>query len=150
MSHTFHRITYHVAFSTKDRAPLMEAAVQKSLYAYMASVINNEFGFARLINGTEDHVHILADLRPAAAPADMLNRVKTFSSRWLKKTHPLKEKFAWQKGYGIFSVSSSLIPKAVKYIRDQKEHHRNVTFKEELINFLKRHKIDYDERYLWI
>ena len=109
MAHTYHSLSFHIIFSTKERFPMIDINLREKLHAYMAGIINNGYGFTRKINGTADHVHILADIKPAFSPADLLREIKTNSSRWVHLTYPRKGKFAWQTGYGIFSVSFSRV-----------------------------------------
>ncbi len=149
MSHTYHSLSFHIVFSTKGRLPIIDGAVSDRLYAYMASIINNGYGFTRKVNGTTDHVHILADIKPVCSPADLLREIKTNSSRWTHETFSTQANFAWQTGYGIFSVSYSLISKVIKYIEDQEIHHRKMTFQEEYLKLLQRHGAQYDTRYIW-
>lgn len=102
-----------------------------------------------MVNGTEDHIHILAKLRQDKALSDVLRAIKANSSGWIHKTFPGLSAFAWQKGYGAFTVSTSQIEKAQRYIENQATHHQKVSFKEEYVALLKAHGIEYDERYLW-
>ena len=106
-------------------------------------------GKAYSINGTADHVHLLINLPPTIALSDALKVVKANSSRWASERWVTKRSFGWQTGYGAFSVSRSNVPDVIKYIAGQEEHHRKITFKEEFIAFLKKHEINYDERYIW-
>jgi hypothetical protein len=102
-----------------------------------------------LINGPADHVHILAVLPARVAVSEILNKVKTNSSGWVHKEFPNQRTFAWQTGYAAFSVSPSQKEVVLEYIENQEEHHRKISFKEELVSFLKKHEIQYDEKYLW-
>ena len=149
MAHTYSSLTCHVIFSTKDRLPLIVPEARDGLYAYMAGIINNGLGYARKVGGTAGHVHVLADIRTTVCPADLLRDLKSNSSRWMNETFPARGRFAWQTGYGIFSVSFSAIPSVRQYIERQAEHHRAVTFKEEFLKFLERHRIEYDDRFIW-
>ena len=148
MSHTYSTLWVHVVFSTKGRAPVIKGEFRQRLYSYMAAIINDEFGFAREIGGTADHVHLLADMKTSTSAADMLRVVKTNSSRWVNLNFRDFTKFAWQTGYGLFSVSVSLVPKVVEYIEDQEEHHRHETFEQEFVRLLEKHGISYDRKYL--
>ncbi len=149
MSHTYHALSVHIIFSTKDRLPMIDGNIRQSLHAYIAGLINNGHGATRIVNGTADHIHILADLQPRFSPADLLREIKSNSSRWVHLNHHGKSKFAWQIGYAIFSVSNSSIPKVAEYIINQEEHHRKVSFEEEYLKFLKKHGIQYDQRYIF-
>lgn len=139
----------HLIFSTKNRYPFLKDEVRDELHAYMAKVLANLNCPAVLINSVEDHVHVLFNLSRTVAVAKAVEDVKKSSSRWIKTKSPILEKFAWQSGYGAFSVSESNVEKVANYIRGQKEHHRVKTFQEEYREFLVKHKIEYDERYVW-
>lgn len=149
MGHTYTSLLHHVIFSTKDRAPSLEAELKTRLFPYLGGIVRELGGVALSINGPTDHVHILASLPPTIALADFGGKVKANSSGWVHKTLPDRREFKWQVGYGAFSVSVSQRPKVLAYIADQEEHHRKVSFKEEFIGFLKKHNIAYDERYVF-
>ncbi len=149
MGHTYTSLHYHIVFSTKERMKLISPEFKESLFAYIAKTINNEYGFARKINGIEDHIHICADLKPKFAVSDILRKIKANSSGWANKNFNLDYKFAWQEGYGGFTVSKSSIPNVIKYVIEQEEHHKNMSFKDEFLFLLKKHEIDYDKKYLW-
>ncbi|MCA8914194.1 MAG: IS200/IS605 family transposase [Planctomycetes bacterium] len=149
MGHTYTNLNYHLVFSTKDRAPLITSSLRPRLYAYVGGIIREVKGEMLAIGGVDDHVHILCRLGTAVSLADALRQIKGSSSKWANEELKPGNKFAWQTGYAAFSVSQSKTPNVGRYIAEQEEHHRNVGFKEELIDFLKRHGTDYDERYLW-
>ncbi|MFL6194715.1 MAG: IS200/IS605 family transposase [Thermoanaerobaculia bacterium] len=148
MATTFSNLLYHIVFSTKTRLPLIHQEIQGPVYEYIGGIIRKDGGILLEIGGVPDHIHILAKLRTDKAVALVVQRIKGKSSKWLNERQAPKERFAWQEGYGAFSVSESLVNKVRSYIRTQEEHHRRVSFKEELIALLKRHRIPYDERYL--
>jgi putative transposase len=148
MSHTYTKLLTHVIFSTKDRESLITAALHDDLLAYLGGIVRELGGALRAANARPDHVHLLCSLPPMVAMADALRVVKTNSSRWVHRSRNCAG-FEWQTGYGAFSVSHSLAPAVVRYIGDQEKHHRRVTFQEELIAFLKKNGIAYDERYIW-
>ncbi|MCB9893238.1 MAG: IS200/IS605 family transposase [Planctomycetes bacterium] len=149
MGHTYTNLNYHLVFSTKDRLPLITQDVQPRLYAYIGGIIRDVKGEMLAIGGVDDHVHILCRLGTVVSVADVLRQIKGSSSRWANDELELGSKFGWQTGYAAFSVSQSKTPNVERYIAEQEEHHRSVGFKEELIDFLKRHGTEYDERYLW-
>jgi REP element-mobilizing transposase RayT len=148
MSHTYTNLLTHVIFSTKDRAPLITSALHNDLLAYMGGIVREIGGTLRAANARPDHVHLLWSMPPTIATSDALRLVKTNSSRWAHRERRLAG-FDWQAGYGAFSVSHSLAPTVTRYIADQEKHHRRVTFQEELIAFLKKNGVNYDERYIW-
>lgn len=120
---------------------MVDNYMRQPLHAYITGIINHRHGFTHIVTGTADHIHILADLKPRFSPADLLRGIKSNSSRWVHLNHPNKSKCAWQIGYDIFSVSRSAIPKVTKYIKYQEVHHRKVSFEEEYLMFLEKHKI---------
>ena len=115
----------------------------------MGGIIRDEKGILLAAGGMPDHVHLVAKLPPTIAVSDMLWLIKTNSSRWVHETFPALRHFAWQTGYGAFGVSYSDLDRVKQYISNQQEHHRVRTFKEEFLALLKRHHIEYDERYIW-
>jgi len=149
MGHTFSNLLAHVIFSTRDRRSIITAAIAEKLYAYMAGVARKEFGWAKRIGGVRDHVHGLIELRTDVSMAHAMNRWKSLSSRWIHQTFPELSDFAWQSGYGALAVSSSKAPDVIAYIDAQAEHHRHRSFKEEFVDFLKRHEIQYDPDHIW-
>ena len=149
MPHTFTNLLVHFIFSTKDRRPNLEAEIRSRVFAYMGGVFREVGATPILINGPDDHVHALASIPAAASVADVMRLVKTNTSKWVHEQWPQRREFAWQSGYGAFSVSQSNRAEVAKYIAGQEEHHRHVSFQEEFLAFLKRHGIAYDERYVW-
>lgn len=149
MAHSYTRLLYHSIFSTKDRQPMVDDKLKARLHPYTGGIIRELRGTAIAIDGMEDHVHILALLPAAKSVADVLRTVKTNSSGWVHKTWPQRTDFAWQIGYAGFTVSESNVEEVRRYLLNQKEHHRHMTFQEEYIAFLKRHGIEYDDRYIW-
>ena len=149
MSRTFTNLLTHVVFSTKDREAFIVAEFKEELYAYLGGLTRELKGKAYGINGTTDHVHMLISLPPIVSTSDALRFLKSNSSGWVHDKWPRRRSFAWQLGYGAFSVSKSNVPGMLKYIAEQEAHHRRVTFKQEFVNFLIKHEIEYDERYIW-
>jgi REP element-mobilizing transposase RayT len=146
MSHTFARIHIHIIFSTKERRPMIPKQMQPQLWAYMAGVCRNKGIKAIAINGISNHVHALIHLPPSNALAEAVNFIKSNSSRWMKDHG---RRFAWQDGYGGFSVSESNTAQVIRYIRDQEKHHRKLSFEQEYVAFLKKHGFQYDPRYIF-
>ena len=149
MSRTFTNLMTHLVFSTKDREPLIVPELKRELYAYLGGLTRELKGKSYGINGTSDHVHILISLPPVVSISEALRFIKSNSSGWVHDKWPRRRSFSWQLGYGAFSVSKSNVPGVLKYIRNQETHHRKVTFKEEFIDFLVKHEVLYDERYIW-
>jgi len=148
MAHTFSNILIHALFSTKHRRPSLDAELKSELFPYMGGIIAKLNGQSLLINGPSDHVHLLFVQPAALGLAELMEKVKANSSRWVHQRWPQRKGFAWQTGYTAFSVSQSQAEAVKTYIRNQEQHHRKKTFQEELIAFLKQHRIAYDPRYL--
>jgi REP element-mobilizing transposase RayT len=148
MAQIFTNLVTHIIFSTKDRVAIIRPEFQPDLHAYLGGIIRNQKGQALIVNGVAGHVHLLVWLPPAVAIAEALRVLKANSSRWVHENQG-HSTFAWQAGYGAFSVSQSNVSGLVKYIQDQERHHRRMSFQEELLAFLKKNHIAYDERYIW-
>lgn len=147
MSRTFTNLLTHVIFSTKDREPTITSELRLELFAYIGGLTRELKGKAYGINGTNDHVHLLISLPPNVSTSEALRFIKANSSGWLRKKW--KRAFAWQLGYGAFSVSKSNVPAVLKYIANQQAHHRRIAYKDEFRDFLRKHEISYDERFIW-
>jgi len=139
----------HIVFSTKDRAPLLSPEVRPDLYAYLATVARNANCECYRVGGVADHVHFAIRLSRTTTIAALVEELKTSSSKWLKTQSPALANFAWQNGYGAFSVGPSDLEALRAYIDSQEEHHKTRTFQEEYRAFLKRYGVDFDERYVW-
>ena len=148
MSSSHCNLLYHIVFSTKGREPWLTAAIRPRVHQYLGGAIRNEKGIALIVNGTADHVHILAKLRQDKAISKVVGELKANSSGWVSRTFREAAAFAWQEGYGAFTVSESQAPKMRRYIERQEEHHRSVSFLEELKVILQAHGLPFDERYL--
>jgi putative transposase len=148
MSSSHTNLLYHLIFSTKDRQPLITAEHQPRLYEYIGGAIRGQGGVALAINGTEDHVHVLAKLRPDRSLSDALRDLKANSSGWMHGVFPALRGFSWQRGYGAFTVSQSNIGQVKEYISRQKEHHERKSFRDEFIEFLRANGVEFDERYI--
>ena len=149
MANTFTSLHYHMVFSTKNLERWITSDVEERIWAYLGGIAKENKVHPIQIGGVEDHVHLLLGAPASLAPSKIAQLIKGGSSAWIHDTFPNMKRFAWQDGYGVFSVSKSNIPEVVDYIRGQREHHRTRTFQEEYIAFLKRHEIQYDERYVW-
>jgi REP element-mobilizing transposase RayT len=139
----------HIVFSTKDRAPVLDAPVCPALHAYLATVARNVDCECFRVGGVADHVHIAVRLSRTITMAHLIEELKTASSKWLKTQSPALAAFAWQRGYGAFSVGPSDRDALLAYIAGQEEHHRSRTFQDEYRAFLTKYGIEYDERYVW-
>ena len=148
MPDSYTNLLYHIVFSTKDRRPLITPEYELRLYDYLGGTIRKLGGISLELNGTKDHVHLLAKLRPNCALSDVLRDLKANAIGWMNLVFPSLRNFSWQRGYGAFTVSESHVEAIRRYIARQKEHHRKITFRDEFIQFLKANGIEYDERFL--
>jgi putative transposase len=146
MSHTCGNILLHFIFSTRERQPLIKSDFRGDLFAYIGGIIREMRGTALIINGTADHVHMLVRVRPLHSASEMVRVIKANSSKWMRTK---SRQFAWQTGYGVFSVSESNVSPVKKYIARQEEHHKKQSFREEFLAFLKKNNVTYDEKHLW-
>jgi REP-associated tyrosine transposase len=149
MPQSLAKIYVHLIFSTKNRQPLLDEDIRTELTSYIGGVLKNLDCQPIEIGGTKDHVHILCCLSKNLALSKLIEEIKTSSSKWVKAKESTLAQFHWQNGYGAFSVSQSHLNAVVRYIRQQEEHHRKVTFQEEFLEFLKKYRVPYDERYVW-
>lgn len=149
MSQSLVKNLVHLVYSTKNRNPWIPADVRKDLYAYQAGTFSAWESPAIVIGGVDDHVHALFSLSKNYALKKVVEEVKKASSKWMKTERTLNEEFYWQGGYAGFSVSPSKVDEMRQYLENQEEHHRKMTFQEELRLFFKRHGIEFDERYVW-
>jgi REP element-mobilizing transposase RayT len=148
VSCTHLNLHYHLIFSTKNRDPFIGEAWRGRLHAFLGGTVRNLGGTPEAVGGTGDHVHLSVGLRANHTLADVLRDIKSASSHWVHKTVGARG-FAWQDGYGAFTVSASLIDRVKGYVAHQEEHHRKKTFQEEYVEFLKQSGVEYDERFLW-
>ncbi|HZE56962.1 MAG TPA: IS200/IS605 family transposase [Chthoniobacterales bacterium] len=148
MSSSYCNLLFHIVFSTKDREPWMIPSIRPRIHEYLGGAIRGEGGIALIVNGTADHVHLLAKLRQDKAISKLIGEVKANSSGWISRTFKEAAEFAWQEGYGAFTVSESQVPKVRRYIERQEERHRSISFLEEFKVILQAHDLPFDERYL--
>lgn len=147
MPQSLARVLVHLVFSTKNREPLIALDHRERTFAYLAGTLNAIDCPAVIVGGVADHVHLLFVLARTLSLSKVVEEVKKESSKWAKtNVHP---EFYWQNGYGAFSVSPSMVKRVTEYIANQEEHHRTMTFQDELREMLRRHEIEWDERYVW-
>ena len=149
MPQSLARLYIHLIFSTKNRRPLITDPVRDGLHSYMATVLRGLGCMPVMINSVEDHAHLLIDLSRSVPVSQAVEDVKKSPSKWIKSQGPPFAGFTWQAGYGAFAVSETRRETVCAYIAGQREHHRRITFQEEYRQFLERHRITYDERYVW-
>ena len=141
-------LIYHIVFSTKDRKPLITPEYEPRLYEYIGGILKGTGGVSLGIDGVEDHVHVLAKLRPDRALSDVLRDLKSNASGWMHDVFPEVRDFSWQRGYGAFSVSQSNVEEVRRYLQRQKEHHQRHSSRDEFKRLLRVNEVEFDERYL--
>ena len=139
----------HLVFSTKNRENRLYRDLRPDLFAMMATVVHNTKSHAYRVGGVDDHVHLAIRLHPTLAGAQLVNVLKTQSSQWIKEQSGSSPDFAWQKGYGLFSVSKTHMPKLIDYIDNQETHHYALSFQDEFRELCRKNDIEIDERYCW-
>ena len=149
MSQSLVRNCMHITFSTKARQPLLTDSIQANLYAYLAGICKKLQCTPIKIGGHVDHVHVLCFLSKNITLSKLLEELKSHSSKWIKTKDEKLKDFYWQGGYGAFGVDVRDIEKLISYIENQKEHHKKMTFQEELRKLLDRYNFTYDEHYIW-
>lgn len=149
MSQSLSKVYVHLTFSTKGRYPFIDHKIQERLWQYLGGICKGLECNPIQIGGYKDHVHILCLLSKKITQMKLVEEVKKQSSKWIKTIDENYVKFYWQDGYGIFSVNPSQLEIVTQYIKNQEEHHKKQTFKEELLAFLNKYQVTYDERFLW-
>ncbi len=147
MPQSLANVLVHVVFSTKDRAPFLTSDLRQELFPYMGGLLRNIECPVLQIGGVEDHVHILLRLSRMMSLAQLVEKSKASTSKWIKTKGPAR--FAWQAGYGAFSVGQSEADRVIRYIQGQAEHHRTLSFQDELRALFAEAGIGFDERFVW-
>lgn len=147
MANTYTQIYMHIVFAVSKRESLIGGQWEDQLHRYIAGACQNRKHFVHAINGTADHIHLLIGMHPAESVSQLVQSLKVQTSKWINEQF-LHGQFSWQSGFGAFSYSKSLVPAAVKYIENQKEHHRRVTFQEEMAEIFEKLGIDYVPAYM--
>ena len=149
MPDTFSQIYIQYVFAVKRRENLIKPSFQDELYKYIAGIVEGKDQKSLAVNGMPDHVHVLVGLKPAMRISDLIRDIKNNSTNFINEKGILKQKFSWQEGYGAFSYSESNFGNVIDYIKNQKEHHKKKTFRQEYLGFLKKFNIPYEEKYLF-
>jgi len=149
MANTYTQIHIHAIFAVQNRLSIIKDEWQNDLYSYITGIVTNHGHKMMQINGMPDHVHMLIGLRPVQSLSELMKYVKQDSTKWINQNRFINGRFSWQEGFGAFSHSKSQIPGVIKYIREQEEHHRKSTFREEYTDFLEKFDVDFDERYIF-
>ena len=148
MANSYIGITLHITFHVKTNDCLVERADLPRLFQYIGGIIREQKGIPIMVGGEPDHIHILSSIPSTITVADYVMNIKKSSSKWIKNIGDRYRLFAWQDGYGAFSVSHSVIPKTIAYIASQEEHHRKISTREEYKRFLDANELEYDEKYI--
>ena len=149
MANTYSSLFYHFVFSTKNRTAFIRPEIETRVWAYIGGIAREQKMAAIQIGGVDDHIHALVMAPPTLAPFEIAKYIKRDSSKWIHETFAELQDFAWQDGYGAFTVSKSNVSAVANYIQNQRRHHQGRTFQDEYREFLNRHEVDYDERYVW-
>jgi len=150
MPQSLAKILLHTVFSTKERQPLLrDPALREELHRYLGGILNHLDCPALIVGGVEDHAHVLAALSRTCSVAEMVKELKRGSSLWIKEREPALWAFAWQNGYGAFSIGFSQVAAVRRYVGHQAEHHQRRSFQDEFRKLLHRYQVAYDEKYVW-
>lgn len=149
MANTYTQIHIQTVFAVQDRQSLIKLEWKDELYKYMTGIIQNNNHKVLQINGMPDHIHILIGMRPTQSLSDLMKQVKQDSSKWINSKGFVYGKFSWQAGFGAFSYSKSELPNVIHYIKNQEEHHKSITFRDEYLLLLKEFNLDFDEHYIF-
>ncbi len=149
MPQSLSKVILHIIFSTKNRQPFLDSDVQPRMHAYLATICRDLGAELVHVGGIADHVHIVTTLPRTLSQAQLVEQIKKTSSKWIKELDARYRTFFWQRGYGAFSVSPSQLEAVLQYVEAQQTHHRTRTFQEEYRDLLRRHGVDFDERYVW-
>ena len=149
MPQSLSKVIIHIIFSTKNREPWLDCEVRPRMHAYLATTCRDLGAEVVHVGGVADHVHIVTMLPRTVSQAQVVEQIKKASSKWIKALDARYHGFFWQRGYGAVSVSPSQFDAVLEYVETQEEHHRTRTFQEEYRELLRRHSVEFDERYVW-
>lgn len=149
MAGTFSQVYIQYVFAVQNRKNLLQKPWREEVFKYISGIITRKEQKSIIVNGVEDHVHIFVGLKPSMKISDLVRDIKNNSTNFINEQNYLKEKFSWQEGYGAFSYSHSQIKDVYKYVLNQEQHHKSISFKNEYIALLEKFEIDYNEKYLF-
>ena len=149
MANTYTQLYFHIVFAVKGRSNYISEQWKDELYKYILGIIANKDQKLMIVNGVPNHIHLLIGTKPNCNLSDLIRDIKANSSKWINEKKFTNFHFEWQTGFGAFTVSQSVVPKVIEYIKNQEEHHRKKTFKEEYVEFLKAYQIDFKDEYLF-
>ena len=149
MVDTYSQLNVHCIFAVKDRANFITKNFRDELHKYISGILREDGSYPLAVNGWMDHVHVFFELPVTMRVSDQMRMVKASSSKWINENHFVRGKFSWQEGYGAFSYSRSQRNSVIKYIMNQEQHHKTVTFRQEYLDFLKKFQIPFKDQYLF-
>ena len=149
MANTYTQLYFHIVFAVKGRNNFISKQWKDDLYKYLSGIIANKDQKLMIVNGMPNHIHLLIGTKPNCNLSDLIRDIKANSSKWINEKKFTNFHFEWQTGFGAFTVSQSVVPNVIEYIKNQEEHHRKKTFKEEYVEFLKAYQIDFKDEYLF-
>ena len=149
MANTYTQLYFHIVFAVKGRSNYILENWKSELYKYISGIIANKDQKLMIVNGVPNHIHLLIGTKPNCNLSDLIRDIKANSSKWINEKKFTNFHFEWQTGFGAFTVSQSVVPNVIEYIKNQEEHHRKKTFKEEYVEFLKAYQIDFKDEYLF-
>lgn len=149
MANTYSQINIHAVFAVQGRENILSEEIRERLFSYISGILRNMNLFSLAVNGFTDHVHIFFELRPDTSISDVMRDIKSNSSKWINENKLVQGKFSWQKGFGAFSYSRSQRDTVIKYILNQENHHKKISFKDEYLELLRKFNVEYDDQYLY-
>ena len=149
MANTYTQLYFHIVFAVKGRSNYISEQWKDELYKYISGIIANKDQKLMIVNGVPNHIHLLIGTKPNCNLSDLIRDIKAYSSKWINEKKFTNFHFEWQTGFGAFTVSQSVVPNVIEYIKNQEEHHRKKTFKEEYIEFLNAYQIEFKDEYLF-
>ncbi len=149
MANTYTQFNIHAVFSVKGRENLLSGKIRNELFPYISGIIKSTDNYPLIVNGYRDHVHLLFELNPSKSVSNVMEKVKSNSSKWINEKKFMPGIFRWQTGYAAFSYSRSQRDDVIQYIVNQEKHHKRTTFREEYLNFMEKFKVNFDRKYLF-
>jgi REP element-mobilizing transposase RayT len=149
MANTYTQLFVHYIFAVQNRLCLISDNFKNDLYKYLNGIVVQHGHKVYIINGITDHVHMLVSMSPRQAPSDLMYHIKRSSSLWINEKKFVQGRFSWQECFGAFTLGKSQVSGKIRYIEEQHEHHKKVSFRDEYLDFLKENDIEFDERYIF-
>jgi len=149
MANTYTQLNIHGVFSVKGRENTLSSAIRSELFPYITGILKSTENYPLAVNGFKDHIHVFFEIIPSQSISEIMNKVKTNSSKWINDRKFMPGRFSWQEGYAAFSYSRSQRNNVIQYIMNQEQHHHKTTFREEYLNLLEEFKVEYDLKYLF-